>query len=103
MAAQGVAETAQTAETPMMNVVDLRSAAIVRRSPIPAVFHRVRDLSPPFRVFLSRPTGKSIGITGFPVVDGPLVSLRSSAMEPLKDSSNVTRLPGAEDIRLREP
>ncbi|HET6221475.1 MAG TPA: DnaB-like helicase N-terminal domain-containing protein, partial [Dongiaceae bacterium] len=24
-------------------------------------------------------------------------------MEPLKDSSNVTRLPGAEDIRLREP
>ena len=24
-------------------------------------------------------------------------------MEPLKDSSNVTRLPGAEDLRLREP
>ena len=24
-------------------------------------------------------------------------------MEPLKDTSNVTRLPGAEDIRLREP
>src|SRR6476646_11689481 len=24
-------------------------------------------------------------------------------MEPLKDSSNVTRLPGAEDVRLREP
>ena len=24
-------------------------------------------------------------------------------MEPMKDSSNVTRLPGAEDIRLREP
>jgi replicative DNA helicase len=24
-------------------------------------------------------------------------------MEPMKESSNVTRLPGAEDIRLREP
>jgi hypothetical protein len=24
-------------------------------------------------------------------------------MEPLKETSNVTRLPGAEDIRLREP
>src|SRR6185369_12126166 len=24
-------------------------------------------------------------------------------MEPLKESSNVTRLPGAEDVRLREP
>ena len=39
----------------------------------------------------------------FAVVDDPLASLRSSAMEPMKDSSNVTRLPGAEDIRLREP
>jgi replicative DNA helicase len=88
----------------MKNVIDLRSAAAVRRSPAgAAVFHRARDLSPPFRVFLSRLTGKSVGITGFPVVDAPLVSLRSSAMEPLKDSSNVTRLPGAEDIRLREP
>jgi replicative DNA helicase len=88
----------------MKNVIDLRSAAAVRRSPAgAAVFHRARDLSPPFRVFLSRLTGKSVGIPGFPVVDAPLVSLRSSAMEPLKDSSNVTRLPGAEDIRLREP
>ncbi len=24
-------------------------------------------------------------------------------MEPLKESSNVTRLPGADDARLREP
>src|SRR4029450_10958527 len=55
----------------------------------------VRDLSPAFRY--SCPHHR------LAVVDGPLVSLRSSAMEPLKDSSNVTRLPGAEDIRLREP
>src|SRR6266545_3078826 len=58
--------------------------------------HRpARDLSPPFRY--SCPHHR------FVVVNAPLASLRSSAMEPLKDSSNVTRLPGAEDIRLREP
>src|SRR6185369_15922230 len=85
----GVAQNARNAEIPMMSVVEARSAATVRGSPAgAAVFHRVRDLSPPFRVFLSRLTGKSVGITGFPVVDAPLVSLRSSAMEPLKDSSN---------------
>src|SRR5262252_5258985 len=33
----------------------------------------------------------------------PSRSLEGSAMEPMKESSNVTRLPGAEDIRLREP
>ena len=64
---------------------------------------RAKDLSPAFRVFLRRPVGNPAGTIGFPVVDAPLVSLRSSAMEPLKDPSNVTRLPGAEDVRLREP
>ena len=28
---------------------------------------------------------------------------KDSVMEPLKESSNVTRLPGADDGRLREP
>src|SRR5262249_5142195 len=53
------------------------------------------DLSPAFRYSCPHP----------PLWGGsaPLGSLRSSAMEPLKDSSTVTRLPGAEDIRLREP
>src|SRR5262245_3564293 len=61
--------------------------------------HRSRgcggDLSPPFSY--------SCPHQRFAVVSDPLASLRSSAMEPLKDPSNVTRLPGAEDIRLREP
>src|SRR5215475_974073 len=33
----------------------------------------------------------------------PSRSLEGSAMEPMKETTNVTRLPGAEDTRLREP
>src|SRR5262245_6099717 len=57
--------------------------------------HGRRDLSPAFRYSCPHQL--------FAVVSDPLASLRSSAMEPLKESTNVTRLPGAEDIRLREP
>jgi replicative DNA helicase len=60
-----------------------------------AVVDGAQDLSPPFSY--------SCPHQRFAVVSDPLVSLRSSAMEPLKESTNVTRLPGAEDVRLREP
>jgi len=55
-----------------MSVVDLRSAATVRGAPAgTAVFHRVRDLSPPFRVFLRAPVGKLVGAIGFAVGTPP--------------------------------
>src|SRR5882724_4209120 len=72
------------------------NARIVRRSwRAVAVGHGARDLSPRFRY--------SCPHRRFAVVNAPLASLRSSAMEPLKEPSNVTRLPGAEDVNLREP
>ena len=74
----------------------MHHARVMRRSGHALmVHHGVRDLSPPFSY--------SCPHRRFAVVNAPLASLRSSAMEPMKESSNVTRLPGAEDIRLREP